>query len=419
MMQAAGSPTLVFLVWIVGGILTLFGVLTYAELGSMKPLAGGDYIYVRDGYGPLAGFLCAWTWFIIAKPASVATLAVGMVRVLGTFPALAFLKTNLLNAPLPVTYGHLLAISAVILISSLNYIGIRRAGSFQFFFTLLKILIILTVIALAFSYRQGSWQNLGGSAPGATGGVAGFMIALIAALWAYDGWNDLNMVAGEIRDPGRNIPIALIAGVLIVAVLYMGMNLAIQFAMPPAAIAASDQPASEATRLAIGAVGTAIVSAGMAVSMFVALNGTTMSGARIPFAVARDGYFPHAFATIHPRFRTPSVALFVQAILSIVLVLIGGKFQQLFSLAIFSEWLFYMVSASTVFIFRHREPKAPRPYRAWGYPVVPALFVLCAAVLLVYTFKENLPNSLYGSAVILTGIPLFFLGKLWPAARSD
>jgi len=408
MMQAAGSAKLVFLAWIVGGLLSLFGALTYAELGAMKPHAGGEYIYVRDGYGPLAGFLCAWTWLTIAKPASIATLAVGVVRVLGTFSDLSFLQVTLVKAPLSLTYGHLLATGVTILVSMLNYLGIRKAGAFQFVFTLLKILIIFTIIGIALSYRHGTWQNLAGTFPSATGGVSGFMIALVAALWAYDGWNDLNMVAGEIRHPGRNIPIALISGVLIVGALYIGITVAIQFAMPAWAIAASDQPASDATRLVIGAFGAAVVSAGMALSMIVTLNGTIMSGARIPFALARDGYFFGAFARVHPRFRTPAVAIVVQAALAIVLVLTGGKFQQLFSLAIFAEWLFYMITASTVFIFRRREPNVPRPYRTWGYPFVPALFLVAAAVLLIYTFKANLISSLYGTAVILAGIPVFY-----------
>ncbi len=188
------------------------------------------------------------------------------------------------------------------------------------------------------------------------------MAALVAALWAYDGWNDLNMVGGEIRDPGRNIPIALIAGVATVAGLYMLTNAAVQYVLPAAAIAASPRPASEATAVAVGLWGAAIVSAGMAISMLVALNGTIMSGARVPFALARDGYFFKAMAEVHPRFHTPSVALLVQLALSMFLLLFAGNFRQLFSLAIFAEWLFYMITASAVFVLRRKEPNAARPY---------------------------------------------------------
>ena len=201
MMQAAGSARLVYLAWLVGGLLSFFGAITYAELGAMKPQAGGEYIYIRDGYGPLAGFLYAWTWFLIAKPASIATLATGFVRVLGTFPALSFLANNFVSVPFSVTYGQLLAIVAATLISALNYVGIKRAGDFQLVFTWLKVVIILSIVVIGLSYSGGSWQNFAGSFTGAKGGMAGFMAALVAALWAYDGWNDLNMVSGEVATP--------------------------------------------------------------------------------------------------------------------------------------------------------------------------------------------------------------------------
>ena len=409
MMQAVGSAKLVYLAWFVGGLLSFFGALTYAELGAMKPQAGGEYVYVRDGYGPLAGFLYAWTWFLIAKPASIATLATGFVRVLGNFSALSFLSRNLISVPFHVTYGQLLAIAAAVLISLLNYLGVKKAGEFQLVFTVLKIGIILGIVFIGFTYASGTWRNFAGTYSGAAGGMAGFMAALVAALWAYDGWNDLNMVSGEIRDPERSIPIALIAGVATVGILYMVVNAAVQFVLPASIVATSQRPASDATAAVLGSVGAGIVSVGMAVSMLVAMNGTIMSGARIPFAVARDRYFFSALAEVHPRFHTPSIAIIAQAVLAIILLLFGGSFRQFFSLAIFAEWLFYMVAASTVFLFRRREPAAPRPYRVWGYPVVPSLFVLAAAVLLYYTFRDNWPNSGYGSLVILAGIPVFYL----------
>jgi len=411
MMQAVGSARLVYLAWIVGGVLSFAGALTYAELGAMKPEAGGEYVYVRDGYGPLAGFLYAWTWFLIAKPASIATITTGLVRVLGTFSALSFLAGNALPPPRAVTWGQILAIAATLLISALNYLGVRKAGDFQLALTLLKVVIIVGIAFLGFAYAGGSWGNFATHYPGAKGGMAGFMIALVAALWAYDGWNDLNMVAGEVRHPARNIPLALIVGVAVVGALYMLMNAAIQYVLPAADIAASPRAASRATQLAMGGAGAAVVSLGMALSMLVTLNGTIMSGARIPFAVARDGYFFPALAQVHPRFRTPSISILAQAILAILLLLLAGTFQQLFSLAIFAEWLFYMIAASTVFVFRRRQPDAPRPYRTWGYPVVPALFILTSGVLLYFTFVENLRNSALGLAVILAGIPVFYLFK--------
>jgi APA family basic amino acid/polyamine antiporter len=408
MMQAVGSAKIVYIVWLVGGLLSFFGALTYAELGAMKPQASGEYVYMRDAYGPLAGFLAAWTWFLIAKPASIATLTTGIVRVLGTFPAFAFLSDNAIRAPFIINYGQLVAIAATLLITFLNYIGVKKAGEFQLIFTLLKVLIILTIVAAGFSYSGGTWTNFAGSYAGSKGGIAGFMAALVAALWAYDGWNDLNMVAGEIRKPERDIPIALIAGVAIVGALYVLVNAAVQYVLPASAVGATQRPASDAMALVLGPIGAGIVSAGMALSMFVALNGTIMSGARLPFTMSRDGYFFSALGDVHRRFHTPSAALLVQAGLAIILLLLGGSFRQFFSLAIFSEWLFYMLTASTIFVFRHRDPDAPRPYRVWGYPVVPFLFVLASGVLLYYTFADNVRNSALGCLVILAGIPVFY-----------
>jgi len=409
MMQAVGSARMVYAVWIVGGVLSFFGALTYAELGAMKPQAGGEYIFIRDAYGEAAGFLYAWTWFIIAKPASIATVTTGIVRVLGSFPALGVLSQTALQAGVTLTWGQLLAMALAVAISALNYVGVQWAGNFQLVFTLLKVALVLAIVSFCFGGHGGSWQNFGGVLGSAKGGfansVAGFMAALVAALWAYDGWNDLNMVAGEVKRPEKTIPLALIAGVGVVGALYMMTNAAVQYVLPAWQVAASPHAASDAMRVAVGAGGAALVTAGMAVSMLVTLNGTVMSGARVPYAVARDGYLWAALAEVHPRFRTPAVAIVVQCALAMLLLMISGKFRELFSLAIFSEWLFYMIASSTIFVFRRRQPHAVRPFRVWGYPVVPAVFVLASAMLLYYSFMDNLRLSLAGLVVILAGLP--------------
>ncbi len=207
MMREVGSAGLVYLVWIVGGLLSFAGALTYAELGAIKPWAGGEYVYVRDAYGPLPGFLYAWTWFLIAKPASIATVTTGIVDVLSTFPSLGFLGSHIFTLHLTstntyeVTYGTLVAIGATILISALNYVGVRKAGSFQLVLTTLKVGMIVAIMFIGFTAAQGNWGNFHTTFLGAKGGMAGFMAALVAALWAYDGWNDLNMVSGEISRP--------------------------------------------------------------------------------------------------------------------------------------------------------------------------------------------------------------------------
>ena len=413
MVSELGSAKLVYLVWIVGGVLSFFGALTYAELGALMPEAGGEYIYIRDGYGPLAGFLYAWTWFIIAKPASVASVTTGLADALSALPHFGGLQHALITRPFPVTGGQLVAIAATILISFLNYIGVRRAGSFQLVFTVMKVAMLVAIAVLGFAYAGGSWTHFSGAAPHPFKMTA-FMAALVAALWAYDGWNDLNMVAGEVKRPERSLPIALIAGVAIVGGLYMLMYGAIQYVLPMGAVAGAKNPASDMMQLIFGAKGAFIITAGIALSMLVTLNGTIMSGGRIPYAVARDRYFFQKLAEVHPRFRTPANALLVQAVLSIVLLLLSNSFKELLSLAIFAEWLFYAVATSTVFVFRRRVPASQRPYTAPGYPVVPALFVIAAVVLLYYTFMDNVRDSAWGLVVIAAGIPVY----LWFAAKK-
>jgi len=408
MMQALGSAKLVYLAWLVGGVLSFLGALSYAELGAMKPQAGGEYVYLRDGYGPLAGFVYAWSTFLIAKPGSIATIATGMVRILGTFPALAKLPQNAVTWPIPISYAQLLAIALVVLISFINYLGVKRAGEFQLFFTVLKVALVVGVIVVAFAYGGGKAANYATRHPGALGGMTGFMLALVAALWAYDGWNNLNMVAGEIRRPERSIPIALIAGVGTVAALYVLMNAAVQYVMPASAIAGTGSPAADAMRAALGAGAASVFTLLMAFQMLATLNGAVLTGARVPFAAAQDGLLAPALARVHPRYHTPSAAILFQAALAIVLVLLVAKFQALFSITLFAEWLFYMLTTSTVFIFRRREPRAPRPYRVWGYPATPAVFVAASAVLLYYTFTQNVRNSLIGLLVMLAGIPVYY-----------
>src|SRR5580658_1226199 len=252
MMQDVGSSVLVYAAWIAGGLLSLFGVMTYAELGSMLPYAGGEYVYLRGAYGDRMSFLYMWTWFAVAKPASIATVTTGLARTLGIFHAFHWLDTPAIGGAFPVMWSQLFAIAVTWLITGLNYLGIKKAGDFQVVFTLLKGLLILVVAGFCFSSSLGSWSNFATSLPQATGGLSGFMIALIATLWAYDGWNDLTMVAGEVKRPERNLPIALIGGLFIVGILFMATNAAIQYILPAAQIAASERPAVAALTVVAG-----------------------------------------------------------------------------------------------------------------------------------------------------------------------
>src|SRR3954464_1796832 len=287
MMRAAGSAKLVYLAWIVGGIFSFCGAVTYAELGAMKPQAGGEYVYIRDAYGPLAGFLCGWTWTIVIKPASLAAVSTGIVQVLSSFSPLAFLTTDGTHLTRP---GQLVAFAMVLLISGINYIGVRRAGNFQLAFTILKITLVVAISAVAFT-SNGTWEHFAGRYVAATGGIVGFILAVKAALWAYDGWSDLNMVAEEVSAPERNIPLALVGGLIVIAALYMLVNAAVQFTLPVTALANSSSPMSDAIKVALGNGGAAVIAAVIIVSLITSLNGIAMSGARMAFAMSRDGNF--------------------------------------------------------------------------------------------------------------------------------
>ena len=408
MMAAVGSSRLVYAAWIVGGLLSLFGAMTYAELGAMMPYAGGEYVYLRGAYGDRTAFLYMWTWFAVAKPASIASVTSGLARTLGIFAAFHWLDGRAIGGPVPVEWSQIFAIAVTWLITGLNVLGIKKAGDFQVVFTTLKAALILVVVGFCFHYVHGSWANFATNLPhGSGGGWTGFLIALIATLWAYDGWNDLTMVAGEVKRPERTLPLALIGGLGIVGALFMATNAAIQYVLPASAIVATPRPAVAALAVVAGSGGAALVAAAMALSIFVTLNGTIMSGARVPFAAARDGLFFRRFAEVHPRFQSPAFSLVVQAILSSVLLLALGRFQQLFELAVFAEWLFYLLTATTIFWYRRHAAGQVRPYRVWGYPWIPAAFVISAAVVLVASYIGNLRGSLMGTALILAGLPLF------------
>ncbi len=444
MMAATGSSTMVYAVWITGGLLSLFGAMTYAEIASARPHYGGEYAFLRAAYGDTTAFLYMWTWVLITKPASLATVAFGFVRVLGTFVVFGFFAQPALGR---ISWAQVIAIAVTWAMTGLNIISTLESANVQLALTWLKGLLILVIAGFCFfaAGHHGSFANLHTTFATHNTPFAGFMIALTAALWAYDGWTDVTQLAGEVRNPRRAFPIALIGGVTAVALLYMLTNAAIQYVLPATLIATSDRPAADAMRVVAGPWGSALVSIGMAVSIASTFIGSSLSGARVPFAAARDGLFFRQLAHVHPRFQTPSTALLLQAILATLLLLAIGQFQSLFSLAIFAEWLFYALTASTVFVFRLRaatpvlpgipspRPESRRsgdvaerilpsqghetslatparlPFRTPGYPVVPILFIAAATLLLVFSFRAQPTNSLIGSAVILLGIPVHLL----------
>jgi APA family basic amino acid/polyamine antiporter len=413
MMAAVGSSRTVYLVWIAGGLLSLFGAMSYAEIASARPAYGGEYAFLREAYGDLVGFLHMWTWWTIAKPASIASIVAGLVRTLATFAIFAFFSHP---AFLHLDWGQVAALVALWLVTWLDIVGTRKAADVQLGLTLLKVALI-AVIAIGcfvFAGTLGSVSHFASVFGGARGGVGGFMVALIAALWAYDGWSDVAALAGEVKAPRRNLPIALVGGVLLVGGLYMLTNAAIQYVLPASALAVADRPAADALRLVLSphgvAWGAALVSIGMAISISATLVGTTLSGARIGFAASRDRLFFQSIARVSPRYQTPAIALIVQSIIASVLIFALGKFQALFSLAIFAEWITYGLAVSTVFVFRRRDGRTgrPRAFSTPGYPVVPAVFIAAALALTVFQLVDDPRNTLLGCLVILFGVPLFF-----------
>src|SRR5215813_3425179 len=417
MARATGYEGLVFLVWIVGGALSLFGALTIAELGAAMPEAGGAYIYLKRGLGPVWGFLYGWMNNLVGKPASISTIAAGFLIFLGFF--VPGVRTPMFTARFTIPFtGHAsefvftwaqpLAATAIVLVSFINYLGVRLAGGMQVVLTCLKIGAILTVVVLGFFFA-------GKHAPSAqpfmppsmsSGMLAGFLTALVGALWAYDGWIDLTLAGSEIIDPQKNIPRAVVGGTITVGIIYLLANAVYFRVLPVEAIAAAPNVASETVRAFAGERAAAWITAAMVVSAFTTLNSSILTGARVPYAMARDGVFFRATESIHPRFRTPSGAIVFQATMACLMVL-TGQFEDLFSLFIFAQWIFYALAVASVYGSRRKEPNLPRPYRTWGYPVVPAIFVVGAFALTLNLFLQRPVRSSIGLLLILAGLPFY------------
>ncbi len=416
MILRVGSPEMVFVVWIFGGLLMLAGALTYAELSAALPEAGGEYVYLREAYGPFWGFLYGWTQLWVAKSASIATLATAFFYFLAHFwPDLErpFYTINLPigpgGGPLELTFGQLLAMAVILFLAAVNYWGVKVGGEVQVAMTVLKVGLIAGLIVVGLTSSQGSTANFQTSVP-AVGGLAGFFAALVAALWAYDGWNNVSMAASEVQRPQRNLPIALIAGTLIVIVIYLLTNLAYFYVLSSEQVAGSDRVAAEMMRRILGSPGAAAVSLAAMVSIFAALNGSILSGSRVPFAMARDGLFVPSLAYISPKHHTPAVAIFTLSAWAALLVL-SGRFEELFTTVIFASWILYGMTGAAVIVLRRKQPHLVRPYRTLGYPLVPAVFVGVACCLLIATLLSSPRESLLGLVIILAGFPFYFYWK--------
>ncbi len=413
MTEAVGSVPLVFLVWVAGGLLSLFGALAYAELAAAMPEAGGEYVYLREAYGPLWGFLYGWTQTWVAKSGSVATLATAFFVYLANFePRLDQVCWTLAypvgpgGGPLEIRWGQLFAALAVLILAGVNYLGVRFGGGVQVALTSLKLGLLAALIVIGLGSGQGNVAHFR-SATAAAGGWTGFFAALVAALWAYDGWNNVSMVASEIRHPQRNLPLALIFGTLAVMLIYLLTNAAYFYILPAEAVARSERVAAEMMRRLLGTYGADAVSLAAMVSIFAALNGSILSGSRVPYALARDGYFFRPLAEIHPAHRTPSVSILVLSLWACLLIF-TGRYRELFTYVIFASWIFYGMTAAAVIVLRRKRPDLIRPYRSLGYPILPLLFAAGSAAVVFSTLLHSPRESAIGLTLIVAGLPFYF-----------
>jgi basic amino acid/polyamine antiporter, APA family len=424
--------SVVFSAWIVGGVLSLFGALAFAELGAMIPEAGGEYAYLRRGFGPLWGFLFGWMHSIVGRPSSLSSIGAGLVRFLGFLvPAIgAPLFTMHIAVPglthwiapydFVFTWAQPLAVFWIVGMTGVNYLGVRLGGAVQVFLTAIKITSVAIVIGVAFFAPHAS----AGAAPdpiwpsALSGGVfSAFLAALAAALWAYDGWEDLNLVGSEVENPSKNFPRALVGGVAVVALIYFLFSAACLKVLPFAAVATSSHIASDVVEHVAGRGAALWITVAMVISALGSMNSSVLSGARPTYAMARDGLFFKVADGVNPKYRTPGRALIFQCVLASLMAL-TGTFEELTSLFIFAGWIFYGLAVVALFRMRKTEPTLPRPYRCWGYPWIPGLFVAGALALTVNIWLERPGRSSIGLLLILAGVPFYRYWKARPRAQA-
>jgi APA family basic amino acid/polyamine antiporter len=415
-----GSAKIVLLVWLTAGLLSLAGTFAYSEIAAMMPEAGGDYVYLRRAYGRLVGFMYGWVAFAVARAGSQAALAVGLAIFMNVALGGALDRWHVGT----VLWGGLsgltlTALAAIWIVALINCASVASSGRMALVLTLAKVGLVLGVGIGAFVLADGDWSHLLGSglsgtcegvASSARGGIAGFGAAMLGALWAYDGWQNVAPLAGEVRDPQRNLPRAFVGGTLIVAALYLFVNVAYYYTLTPLQIAGvplSSSVATEVLKRFMGPMAVSLMAVALMISSFGALHASVLANSRIPFAMARDGLFFKSLVRLSPRTNVPIRAILAQAAWASVLTL-SGSYDALTDSVIFSSWLFYGLMTAALFVFRKNMPDAPRPYRAFGYPVVPMIFLLVTAALLINTFVAAPREALRGIAVLAAGLPFYW-----------
>ena len=398
-------------VWVFGGALAFAGAMAYAELATLRPRAGGEYVYLREAYGRVAAFLTGWTSFVAGFSGAIAAGAVALADYIGRFAPAAESRTPLLSLPLPgvplvVTPQSLVAITVIVALSV-----VHLHGSGRLIHNLLagvKVSAIAVFIAIGLSLGDGSLANMA-STHVVTSPATGWMLALIPVMFTYSGWNAASYVAEEIRDPNRNVPLALGAGTLAVVCIYLLLNLLYLYAMPVADLSALDGRLTDiVAEHLFGFVAGNLLAIFTIVSIAASISAMVWAGPRIYYAMACDGVFLRSAQRVHPRHRTPVLAIVAQAVWSSVLVL-SGTLSQLVEYTGFAVVLFSAVAVMALFVLRFREPHAPRPFRAWGYPFAPAFFVLASLTMVVYQIWNSPETSLLGLGVIVAGFPVYWL----------
>lgn len=421
MAQSLPSAGLILLVWIAGGLITLAGALVYAELGAAMPEAGGQYVYLKEAYGPLSGFLFGWILFLVTMCGSIAALGVAFAEYFGYFfPSLSTDKTifstglHIFNRshPYSLSMGQVVAVIIIVILSGFNYIGVVFGKTIQNIVTVIKIGTLLVFIIAGITIGKGTAVDLTLNPTGLSLSqlIIGFGVALVAVTWAFDGWNNISYAAGEIKNPKRNLPFPLVGGTLIITILYGFTNYVYFRALSIDEMAGVVRIAEKAATTLYGPASAGLLSAAVLISVFGALNGSIFVGPRVYYAVAKDKLFFQRIAKVHPRFRTPTFAILIQTVWSCILTM-SGTFEQLFTFVVFVTVIFYIATVASVFTLRKKYPNLPRPYKTWGYPVVPIIFIVVSFGILLNTLIEKPVESLAGLGFTIIGIPVYYYWK--------
>ena len=391
------SPAAILAVWIVSGVLSFFGGLAYAELGAMMPATGGQYVYLREAYGPLCAFVCGWTFMLAVLSGGSAWMAVTFSIYAGYFVPLT-----------PVT-AKIVSVLLIAVLSAVNYIGVREGAWVQRTFTYLKIAALLILIGAAFLSPHSTAPA--GASPGPPISLASFGFAMAACLMAYNGWSYVSFVAGEVKDPQRNLFRSLAIGMTAVGFLYVFANVAYLKVMTVSQIASSERVGAELATRTMGSIGGTFVSLAVLCSIVGAVNGCVLTAARIPFAQAHDRMFPAAFGEVHPRFQTPARAILWSGVWTAILVL-SGSYETLYSYSILAAWIFYTLSVAAVFVLRRKLPHAERPYRMWGYPGTLCLFVLVSVWFMINALVTQPGPSLMTLTIVASGVLAYWIWRV-------